>query len=418
MSQAGNPSENNSEKIKNIIVVYDYAYINGGAAKVAIQGAVGLSSRYHVCYFAGVGPICDELAESNVEVQCLNINDINSGSRIKAIINGIWNVTAQRKFRNLLSQYDPQNTVVHIHGWVKALSSSVVHVSTKCGFRTVITLHDYFTICPNGGLYDYKKGCICKIGRYSPRCLACNCDKRNYVQKIWRCLRQTVQDKVIRRNKNIFFVPVSSPEENVIRPFVRSSKFRMVTNPVQLSEGKNQNIADSFIYLFVGRLSEEKGIELFCEAIRRTKNNHSFIRGVVVGDGPLMNQLSAKYTEIEFLGWQSPDNVQKYLSDARVLVFPSKWYEAAAPLTVIEALSCGLPCIIADCSFARDVIQNGVNGMVFRSDSVEELASCIERSLDNRMMQEMHQNIVDGFDASLYTLESHVRNLCHMYEIM
>ena len=113
MRQVGNPSKKSSANLKNIIVVYDYAYINGGAAKVAIQGAVGLSNKYHVCYFAAVGPICNELAKSNVEVKCLNINDINSGSRIKAIINGIWNVTAQRKFRKLLAQYDPRDTIVH-----------------------------------------------------------------------------------------------------------------------------------------------------------------------------------------------------------------------------------------------------------------------------------------------------------------
>ena len=46
-----------SRKLKNIIVVYDYANINGGAAKVEIQSAIGLSNRYYVCYFAGVDPI-------------------------------------------------------------------------------------------------------------------------------------------------------------------------------------------------------------------------------------------------------------------------------------------------------------------------------------------------------------------------
>lgn len=65
-----------SRKLKNIIVVYDYANINGGAAKVEIQSAIGLSNRYYVCYFAGVDPICDELAKSNIDVKCLNINDI------------------------------------------------------------------------------------------------------------------------------------------------------------------------------------------------------------------------------------------------------------------------------------------------------------------------------------------------------
>lgn len=416
MRQAGNPSKRSSTNLKNIIVVYDYAYINGGAAKVAIQGAVGLSKKYHVCYFATVGPTCDELVKSNVEVKCLNINDINSGSRIKALINGIWNIKAQREFKTLLAQYDPQDTVVHIHGWVKALSSSVVYTSTKLGFKTVVTLHDYFAVCPNGGLYNYKAGRICEIGRYSPRCLICNCDKRNYLQKIWRCLRQTVQDRVVRHNKKLHFIAVSEKEKSKIMPFVRSKKCTLVTNPVQLSNGCIQKITDSFTFLFVGRLSEEKGIELFCEAMRKVKNRNNNVKGVVVGDGPLLKELSEKYKDLEFLGWQSPEDVQRNMRSARALVFPSKWYEAAAPLIIIEALSCGLPCIVSNCSFATDVIRDGINGMIFRPDNVDELILCMDRALDNHTMMELHQNIVDGFDGSLYTLESHVSNLSRLYE--
>lgn len=218
---------------------------------------------------------------------------------------------------------------MHIHGWVKALSSSVVYTSTKSGFKTVITLHDYFTICPNGGLYNYKSGCICEISKYSPKCLICNCDKRNYLQKVWRCLHQTVQDRVARGNRKLHYITVSEKEKGKIMPFVCSRECNLVTNPVQLSDNHVKKIEDIFTFLFVGRLSEEKGIEIYCKAMRRVKSRNNNVSGVIVGDGPLFKELSEKYDDLDFLGWQSPKNVQRETANSRALVFPSKWYEAA-----------------------------------------------------------------------------------------
>ena len=148
--------------LENIIIAYDCAYINGGAAKVAIQSAIALSKlNYHVYFFAVTGPVDSDLQSSKVEVQCLGLNDINHGNRLSAAINGIWNKKVEKSFQTFLERFSPNNTIVHLHGWAKALSSAIVSVSERMGFNTLITLHDYFTLCPNGGLYDYKKQEIC-----------------------------------------------------------------------------------------------------------------------------------------------------------------------------------------------------------------------------------------------------------------
>lgn len=62
------------------------------------------------------------------------------------------------------------------------------------------------------------------------------------------------------------------------------------------------------------------------------------------------------------------------------------------------------------------MIRNGVNGMIFQSGNVDNLVSCMEKALDSHVIKALHQNIVDGFDASLYTLENHVCNLSQVYE--
>ena len=75
-----------------------------------------------------------------------------------------------------LDGFDPHKTIVHVHGWTKSLSSSVVQEALQRDFQIVISLHDYFVACPNGGFYNYKKKHICRLKPLSKACVLSNCD--------------------------------------------------------------------------------------------------------------------------------------------------------------------------------------------------------------------------------------------------
>lgn len=63
--------------MKTIVVCYDCGYVNGGAAKVAILGALGLAARgYRVIYFAPVGPMDERLTAAGIETICLDQQDL------------------------------------------------------------------------------------------------------------------------------------------------------------------------------------------------------------------------------------------------------------------------------------------------------------------------------------------------------
>ncbi len=95
--------------------------------------------------------------------------------------------------RATLKDFDPKNTIVHLHGWSKALSSSVVHECVERSFKVVCTLHDYFVACLNGGFYNFRTNNICYLHALSLPCVLENCDSRSYNQTIWRVARQIVQ---------------------------------------------------------------------------------------------------------------------------------------------------------------------------------------------------------------------------------
>jgi len=400
--------------LKNIIIVYDCANINGGAAKVAIQSAIALSKQeYNVFFFAASKPIDSGLEASKVNIKCLDIKDINHSGKFRAVTNGIWNNIVKKEFVSFLDKFSAEDTVVHIHGWVKALTSAVVKVSCKKGFKTLITLHDYFTVCPNGGFYDFQKQKICTMTPMSLTCMFCNCDKRSFAQKVWRVARQIVQDRNVRFNKNIAFVSISQKNEEVVRPFVKSHKFYRVDNPIKLADHQIDDCSKSNVYLFVGRLSEEKGIDLFCRAITELKKEYD-IQGIVVGDGVLLEQLRKDYPLISFEGWKSTGEVQDYIQKARALVFPSRCYEGA-PLTILEAMSAGLPCIVSDCTSATEIISDRKNGFVFETDSIRSLHESLRFTLDNGVIREVSDEIKNNMDYSHYSDQSHVRQLINVY---
>ena len=82
----------------NVIVVNDNAHVNGGAAKVAIQEAVGLADRGHSIYFVcAVQPIAEELVHSNITIVCSKQYDLLSNpNQLEAFIQGWWNTKAAR----------------------------------------------------------------------------------------------------------------------------------------------------------------------------------------------------------------------------------------------------------------------------------------------------------------------------------
>lgn len=402
---------------KTIVIVYDRAVISGGAAKIAIQSAIELAKNpdNNIIYFAANAEI-DECLQSNdtIKVVCINTPHIASNkNKFKASLYGIWNKQAKKKFAKLLLSLDPNYTVVHIHGWSKALSVSVIAIAQKMKFPVLLTLHDYFAVCPNGGFFNYQKKELCYLKPMSWKCIICNCDKRSYFQKIWRCVRQIIQNRYVKSAKDIYFAYISNRILDLARPYLKSTKFHYLRNPIDLSAQLVMNHHYSNIFLCAGRVSEEKGVEDFCKAITEVQKNAD-IRGVVVGVGPLMQTLKQKYVQIEFVGWVNSAQLAKYYQTARILVFPSVCNEGS-PLTIPEALSAGLPCIVTDCTSATETITDGINGLVYEAGNVEALKQKINVALEDVTINRFQKNISGSFKRQDYSYDAYVDKVNCLY---
>lgn len=369
-------------KLKNIVIINDFDYIQGGASKVAIQTANLLKEtnpNLNVYFFSGAHDDSSNLREDVINVCTDQGESLKSKNKLKGAIDNLYNFKAKKQLKELLLTLDRNETIIHVHGWTKCLSSSVFDIAFKMKYKIVLTLHDYFTAFPNGGYFNYQKNEICTLEPFSMKYIMTNCDSRNYFFHLYRLLRFFIQDKIVRLNDRLTdVITISDFSENILKKTLNhNTHIHRVYNPIDLDP--NREIIDytkNEYFLYVGRISKEKGVDIFCEGV--TKANK---KGIVVGDGSELENLKKEYPNIEFVGWKNSSDVKEYMKKAKALIIPSRWYEAA-PLTPIEALQYGIPIISSDCNATIDYLNNGSNGVTFSIEE-ENLSEILNTFSDN-----------------------------------
>ena len=396
-----------------IVIVADHAYVNGGQAKVAIESAKGLAARgYQVIFFAAVGPADGGLAKAGVETVTLDQPDVMSTLSLARFgMQWLWNAKAARALRDILAPCDRGDTIVHVHGWAKALSPSIGPVLKNAKLKCVFTMHEYFIACPNGGFYDYPASHPCHLRPMSSACISRNCDQRSYYRKLMRVGRHAVMQHTGLLDCIGDVITISRLQRKILEPYLPVDvHYHQLANPIDVPPLGQKPDPARGDFVFVGRLSAEKGPMLFAEAARIAGQ-----RALFVGDGPQCADLKARYPEASILGWKEPAEVRTLLRNSRAVVFPSVWYEGQ-PLTVLEALGLGTPVIVSDVCAGRESVEDGVSGRWFRSNDATALAAALQDLSNDTTARHMSRAAYDLFWANPPSLERHLDGLCAIYE--
>ena len=397
-----------------VIVVNDHGSVTGGAAQVAIASLNGLAEiGIDVTFVSSVGPVDRDNIYESVRIVNFGFEDLLSNpSRLEAATHGIWDLRCARAFGRVLNEYRQDDTIIHFHTWGKALSSSVIYEALQRGFKIVVTLHDYFSVCPNGGLYNYVTQSHCLIKPMSVTCALTNCDSRNYPQKVWRFVRHIAQIKIggmPTHTQNFIFV--SDYSKNLLKPYLRTdAKFFHVRNPIGIPKAPAPTSSQSNIFTFVGRLSPEKGCKAFAAAAKKVN-----VRAVFVGQGPEKMEILKVNPDAELLGWHDRSGVIACMQASRAVVFPSLLHETQG-LAVMEAAALGIPSIVADGCAARDSVVDGTTGLLFRSGDIDDLSQKIAKlNSDPDLALRLGQAAYSSYWSNPSTLESHVQELIECY---
>ena len=421
--------KNYKNKLK-ILLLNDYAFIEGGAGKVAIESAVSISKKGHeVIFFAAVGPIGKELSRVALkEIICLNQQDILSNiNKINAMFYGILNKNAIKELLSLFERWRPD--IAHVHGVSKALSWAVIGLLYRKRIPVIYTLHDFGLLCPNMGLYNFKNDNQCELYKSMTyfKCLFTNCDKRSYPQKIWRWFRFIYTRKILQVLKKINgFIAVSNFEADFIRKYLpNKSKLKVINNPVSeelykfgikkkfkqldLSLKKNPQ------FLYIGRLSVEKGIDLLLSAIKKVDANL-----IIVGEGELFDLCNKAANEIgndriKIFSRQDEERLAEIMVGSDVIISPSRVLETAG-IVVIEASKYGLPAIVPDQGGLKEFIVDNINGLYFKHGNLDSLIEAMQIFVyDPSLSYRLGKNAKFYFEKNKDKFSNYIDNLINFY---
>ncbi len=349
------------KELKNVITINDFNYSQGGASKVAIDTANMIAEQgLNSIFISAVSDNCRSTLDSGVIQYEFNGQEfLRFSNKISGMINGLKCKKFSKYVENVLENFDSNETVIHVHGWTKACSSDFFKVLKKKGYKTFLTLHEYFSFCCTGAYFNYKKNVACTKKGCGVGCLLCNCDSRNYIFKLYRYIRELYYKKDIDF-KFVHAIFISEFEKNIIEKQFKCSKSTIIKNPIsKLVISKKSKEYD---FLYIGRTSKEKGIELFVELASRLKDKKFLIVG----------NYNSNLKNLNSTGWISEREVDDYLLKSKVLVFPSLWPETFG-LNIVKALDAGIPCLVSSNTAAEYYVNNGIDGLIFKQGSIDDL---------------------------------------------
>jgi glycosyltransferase involved in cell wall biosynthesis len=376
--------------VQSVLVVHNYYQQAGGEDQVYAAEAALLRAKGH---------------------QVTQYEDRNDriGNPIKTGFNAVWNHSSYRRLQAEVRSAKPD--IAHFHNTFPLISPAAYYALRSQGVPLVQTLHNYRLVCPGATLF--RSGHVCDecIDRRSflPALVhGCYRNSRTATASTATMLRVHGAAGTWRRMVDVYIALSDFVRRKVIEGGLPAERIVIKPNFVAPDPGIGQG--QGGFALFVGRLSEEKGIQTLAHAWREI----AYIPLLIAGDGPLSaTQWPANVTT---LGWQPRDRVAALMKDARFLVFSSIWYECS-PLTILEAFACGLPVIASNLGSLPEFVEHRRTGLLFRPGDAQDLAQQVRWAFDHPQEMAAMRVAARREYEEKYSAERNYKVLIGVYEM-
>ena len=415
-----------------ILLVNNFYYNRGGDCTYLFSLQNLLKEKGHkVSIFSMHHPNNFESEYSKYFVSYINYDkevkakSISSGFKVAK--RTIYSTEARKKIEALIKAEKPD--IAHIQNIHHHITPSIFSSLKKHGIPIIWTLHDYTMICPNTSFLAQGKICErCKKRKYFWPSIV-RCKKNSFAASTMAAIETTIHT-ITGFNKSVdfFIAPSNFLREKLIEYGVREDKIIRLNNFTCFVDFSNKkpDIENYFIYL--GRLSEEKGIKTLIDAAIKVLLNENNDTGSfnnyklkIVGDGPLKEEmvsyvkLKGAEKTIEFLGHKSHDEAMDILKGSRFLVIPSQWYENF-PFTVLESFTLGKPVIASRIGGIPELVKNWETGLLVEPGNPELLALKISFLLKHPEKAEAIGEVARDFMTGEINSENHYLKLMAVYE--
>ncbi|WP_158380582.1 glycosyltransferase family 4 protein [Carnobacterium inhibens] len=361
-----------------VLLVHNYYQIPGGEDSVFYNEKKLLEVNGHevITY-----------TRNNQEITKFNILD-----KIKYPFNSVFSIKGYRDIKKIIKYNNVE--LLHVHNTWPLISPSVYYAAFKCNIPVVQTIHNFRMICPGATLYYNGKICEDSLYKGLKSTLKLKIYKGSFIQTLISAITLKTH-RIFGTYKRINYIFLTEFNKKKIlelnnkgKTIIDESKTFIKPNFVNgdkviipFDKRKNQ-------FVFAGRLDKSKGIVLLLKAWLQIKDFDL----IICGTGPEEEWCKKfikdnKLTNVKFFGFISNEKTVKIISESKALILPTQWYEGF-PMTIAESLSSGTPVIGSDIGNVGDIIDDEVNGIKFKYNSIDSLRDSIYRfeSIDGNQL--------------------------------
>lgn len=340
-----------------------------------------------------------------------------SMKKIKEAGRLIYSFHARKQIEALIEATKPD--VAHLHMIDHQISPSILHSLRKYRIPVVQTVHQYKLVCPNYRFYIEHENKICEkcLGGKFCQSILTRCHKNSLTASALIALEAYAHKflKTYQNNVGLFHTPSAFMKQMLIKGGIDERKVEHHFLVTWLDQFPFTPIYEDY-FVYLGRLSPEKGVLTLLKAMTRVKRS----KLILIGDGPQRAELEAfardhNINNAEFVGYKNKSEVKELMSHASFSVIPSEWYENS-PLVIYEAFSMGKPVIGATIGGVTEFIQPGKDGWHFAPGNDAQLAECINALLDHQnQLAAMGKNAREKAEKN-FAPEEHYRWIHGVYE--
>lgn len=360
-----------------VLLINKFHYTRDGATRAYFDTARILAENGHeVAFFSMEHPQNEPTPCAPFFVSKVDYLDAKQSffSKARIGLRLIWNFEASRQLEWLIEEFQPE--VAHLHVTYHQLSPSILWTLKKHGVAVVMTLHDYKAVSPNYNLFHHGK---IWFSASAWRAVWDRVVKDSLIKSLL-CAVETWLHRLIRSYRKVDrFI---APSRFLIETYKQLGfpyPIEQVTQPLDPFPVAPAQFGTGDYFLFVGRLSQEKGVHTLLDAFTDLKEE----KLVIVGTGPEEARLKALQEakglrNVVFEGFQKGEALANLFRGAKALILPSVWYENM-PYVMLEALGFGKPVIGSNLGGIPERIQDESNGLLFEAGNAESLRSALER---------------------------------------
>lgn len=324
----------------------------------------------------------DLLRDNGCEVVEYRVsNDAVQGmGKLALFANTIWSRQHYRAMKKVIADVRPD--VAHFHNTLPLISPAGYYAAKRSGVPVVQTLHNYRMVCPSALLFRDGKVCRDCVGKLVPTPAIKH-----------KCYRGSTAASAAIASM-LTFHRARGTYKSAVDRYIALTEFargeyvagglpedRIAIKPNFLADDPGTGDGQRSGVLFVGRLTEEKGVGVLIAAAARLEGDQHL---TIVGDGPLREQVeqaAAGNDRLTYAGGANRDQVLRHMQSAKALAFASTWFEGF-PMTIVESFACGLPVITSDLGSMASIVDHERNGLLVEPGDADAWAAAIARGCE------------------------------------